>query len=85
MHTPQQIYDCAILNWQSVLLKSKVDREMHMRGIENIGEEFFSWENSTQKSSVKDCKISTSIWIISELKDMESHCQKIKPGPLWDE
>jgi hypothetical protein len=27
-----------------------------------------SWENSTQKNSVKDCKISTGIWIISPLK-----------------
>jgi hypothetical protein len=45
------------LNWQSVLLTSKVDGDMHMRGRENISEEIFSWENSTQKTSVKDCKI----------------------------
>jgi hypothetical protein len=44
------------LNWQSVLLTSKVDGEMPMRGRENTREEIFSWENSTQKSSVKDCR-----------------------------
>jgi hypothetical protein len=43
------------LNWQFVLLTYKVDGEMPMRGRENIQEEIFSWENSTQKSSVKDC------------------------------
>jgi hypothetical protein len=34
-HTPKQIYDFAILNWQFVLLTSKVDGEMPMRGREN--------------------------------------------------
>jgi hypothetical protein len=57
MHTPQQIYDCAILNWQPMLLTSKVGGEMPMRVRENTSEEIFSWENSTHKSSVKDCKI----------------------------
>jgi hypothetical protein len=57
LHTPNQSYDYAIfLNWQFVLLTSTVDGEMPMRGRENIREEISSWENSTQKSSVKDCK-----------------------------
>jgi hypothetical protein len=36
-----------------VLLTSKVDGEMPMRGRENIREDIFSWGNSTQKSSGK--------------------------------
>jgi hypothetical protein len=56
LHTPTKFMIMQFLNWQFVLLTSKVDGEMPMRGIENIGEEIFSWENSTQKSSVKDCK-----------------------------
>jgi hypothetical protein len=55
-HTPKQIYDFAIFNWQFVLLTSKVDGERPMRGRDNTREEIFSWENSTHKSSVKDCK-----------------------------
>jgi hypothetical protein len=35
-YNPQQIYDCAIFNWQSALLTSKVDEEMSMRGSVNI-------------------------------------------------
>jgi hypothetical protein len=57
LHTTQQIYDCAIFGRQSVILTSKVDGEMPMRGRENTRQEIFSWENSTQKSSVKNCKI----------------------------
>jgi hypothetical protein len=49
------------LSWQSVLLTSKVDGGMHMRGSVNIWEDIFSWGNSIHKNSVKDCKISTSI------------------------
>ena len=35
LHTPNQIYDYAIFNWQFVLLTSKVDGEMPMRGRES--------------------------------------------------
>jgi hypothetical protein len=35
-YTPQKIYDCAILNWKSALLTSKVDGEMPLRGSVNI-------------------------------------------------
>jgi hypothetical protein len=52
-HTPKQIYDFAIFEWQFMLLTSKVDGEMPTRGRENTREEIFSWENSTQISSVK--------------------------------
>jgi hypothetical protein len=45
------------LNWQSALLKSNVDGEMPFSGSASIWEEIVSWGNSTQKSSVKDCKI----------------------------
>jgi hypothetical protein len=45
------------LKWKSALLTSKVDGEMPLIGSVNIREEFFSLGNSTQKKSVKDCKI----------------------------
>jgi hypothetical protein len=45
------------LNWQSAILTSKVDGEMPLRGSVNELEEIFSWAISTQKNSVKDCKI----------------------------
>jgi hypothetical protein len=54
---PNKFMIAQFLNWQFVLLTSKVDGEMPMRGRENIREEIFSWGNSTHKSSVKDCKI----------------------------
>jgi hypothetical protein len=56
------------LNWQFVLLTSKVDGEMPMIGRENTREEIFSWANSTQKSSVKDCKTLPGIWILFLLR-----------------
>jgi hypothetical protein len=67
-YTPQQIYDRAIFELAICVLTSKVNGEIPLRGRENISEEIFSWENSTQKSSVKDCKTSTSIWITSHSK-----------------
>jgi hypothetical protein len=48
-----------------------VDEGMPMRGRENIREDIFSWENSIQKSSVKDWKTSTGIWIIPHCKTSE--------------
>jgi hypothetical protein len=56
-YTRQQIYDCAIFELTIPFLISKVNGEMPMRGSVNIREEIFSWGNSTQKNSVKDCKI----------------------------
>jgi hypothetical protein len=68
MHTPQQIYDCAIfeLAIRAFDIQSgwRDDFERQREYMIHI----FSWENSTQKSSVKDCKTSTSIWITPQLK-----------------
>jgi hypothetical protein len=55
-HTPTQIYDFAIFEFSIRALTSKVDGEMPTTGRESTREEIFSWENSTQKRSVKDCK-----------------------------
>jgi hypothetical protein len=54
---PNKFMIAQFLNWQFVLLTSKVDGEIPTRGRDNIREKIFSWGNSTQKSSVKDCKI----------------------------
>jgi hypothetical protein len=56
MHTPNQIYDCAIFELaihafdiQSGWRDAYERQREYMRRV-------FSWENSTQKSSVKECK-----------------------------
>jgi hypothetical protein len=50
-HTPKQIFELSIRAFDI-----QVDGGMPMRGRENTREEISSWGNSTQKSSVKDCK-----------------------------
>jgi hypothetical protein len=68
-------------------------RDAYERQREYMRRDIFMGKFNPEK--FKDCKISTNIWITSPLKKqqgqtkqsrhMESHCQKMKSGPLWDE
>jgi hypothetical protein len=92
--TPVKFMTLPFSNWQFVLLTSKVDEKMPVRGRENTQEEIFLWENSTQKSSIKDCKTLTGIWILFLLKNKRQSqndqgiwkiISRLNADPLWDE
>jgi hypothetical protein len=91
MHTPIQIYDCAIFELAIRVFDIQSGwRDAYERQREYMRRHIFMGK-SAQKSSVKDFKISTSIWITSQLRKqqgetklarhIESHCKKMKSGP----
>jgi hypothetical protein len=94
MHTPQHIYDCAI--FELAIRAFDIEsgwRDAYERQREYMRRDLFMGKLNPEKFSQRLQDL-TSIWIISQLKEqhfqtrqsrhMESHCQKMKSGPLWD-